>query len=57
MLVTPRPERLGYIRYAFERAMSVREVARLTKIDPWFLHQLREITQAQSAIATLLQKI
>jgi carbamoyl-phosphate synthase large subunit len=51
MLVTPRPERLGYIRYAFERTMSVREVARLTKMDPWFLHQLREITQAQKAIA------
>ena len=51
MLVTPRPERLGYIRYAFERAMSVREVARLTRMDPWFLHQLREITQAQGAIA------
>ena len=39
MLVTPRPERLGYIRYAFERGLSVREVARLTKMDPWFLHQ------------------
>ena len=51
MLVTPRPERLGYLRYAFERGMSVREVARLTKMDPWFLHQLREITQAQKAIA------
>ncbi|MGD0479730.1 MAG: carbamoyl-phosphate synthase large subunit [Terracidiphilus sp.] len=51
MLVTPKPERLSYIRYAFERAMSVREVARLTKMDPWFLHQLREITQAQKAIA------
>jgi carbamoyl-phosphate synthase large subunit len=51
MLVTPRPERLGYIRYAFERGLSVREVARLTGIDPWFLHQLREITLAQSAIA------
>jgi carbamoyl-phosphate synthase large subunit len=51
MLVTPKPERLGYIRYAFERAMSVREVARLTKMDPWFLHQIREITVAQVAIA------
>ena len=50
MLVTPKPERLGYIRYAFERAMSVREVARLTRMDPWFLHQIREITQAQVAI-------
>ncbi len=56
MLVTPRPERLGYIRYAFERAMSVREVARLTRIDPWFLHQLREITQAQAAIAKTTPK-
>ncbi len=56
MLVTPRPERLGYIRYAFERGMSVREVARLTKIDPWFLHQLREITLAQAAIAQTTPK-
>src|SRR5487761_1087813 len=51
MLVTPRPERLGYIRYAFERGMSVREVARLTKMDPWFLHQIREVTLAQMEIA------
>jgi len=51
MLVTPRPERLGYIRYAFERGMSVREVARFTRMDPWFLHQLREITLAQMEIA------
>jgi carbamoyl-phosphate synthase large subunit len=52
MLVTPRPDRLAYIRYAFERGMSVREVSRLTKIDPWFLHHVREITLAQSSIAT-----
>ena len=51
MLVTPRPERLGYIRFAFERGMSVREVARLTGMDPWFLHQIREITLAQQTIA------
>ncbi len=51
MLVTPRPERLGYIRFAFERGMSVREVARLTGMDPWFLHQIREITLAQGTIA------
>jgi carbamoyl-phosphate synthase large subunit len=51
MLVTPRPERLSYLRFAFERGMSVREVARLTGMDPWFLHQLREVTQAQMSIA------
>ena len=43
-LVTPHPERLSYIRYAFERGMSVREVARLTSMDPWFLHQIKQIT-------------
>src|ERR1700758_3669953 len=50
MLVTPRPERLGYIRFAFERGMSVREVARLTGMDPWFLHQIREVTEAQASL-------
>jgi carbamoyl-phosphate synthase large subunit len=50
-LVTPQPERLSYIRFAFERGMSVREVARLTGMDPWFLHQLREITLEQNGIA------
>src|SRR6478609_273633 len=49
-LVTPRPERLGYIRFAFERGMSVREVARLTGMDPWFLHQIREVTLAQQSL-------
>ena len=28
--------------------MSVREVARLTGMDPWFLHQLHEITMEQA---------
>ncbi|UWZ83066.1 carbamoyl-phosphate synthase large subunit [Occallatibacter riparius] len=51
MLVTPKPERLAYIRFAFERGMSVREVARLTGMDPWFLHQIREITLEQQKIA------
>src|ERR1700728_776481 len=56
MLVTPRPERLGYIRFAFERGLSVREVARLTRMDPWFLHQLREITLAQASLADVAPK-
>jgi carbamoyl-phosphate synthase large subunit len=51
MLVTPKPERLSYIRFAFERGMSVREVARLTGMDPWFLYQIREITLEQMAIS------
>src|SRR3979409_2552233 len=40
-LVTPHPDRLSYIRYAFERGMTVREVARMTSMDPWFLYQIK----------------
>jgi carbamoyl-phosphate synthase large subunit len=43
-LVTPQPERLNYIRFAFRRGMTVREVARMTSMDPWFLFHIKEIT-------------
>ncbi|SEB38339.1 carbamoyl-phosphate synthase large subunit [Terriglobus roseus] len=42
-LVTAHPERLRYVLYAFERGMTVREVARLTGMDPWFLFQVKQI--------------
>ena len=51
-LVTPHPERLSYVRYAFERGMSVREVSRMTGMDPWFLHQMKQITDEIAAIGT-----
>ncbi len=47
-LVTPHPERLQYIRYAFSQGMTVREIAQMTNIDPWFLYQLKEIADEQS---------
>ena len=49
-LVTPHPDRLAYIRYAFERGMTVREVARMTSMDPWFLYQVKQITEEIKAI-------
>jgi carbamoyl-phosphate synthase large subunit len=49
-LVTPHPERLNYIRYAFERGMTVREVARMTSMDPWFLYQMKQITDEIKAV-------
>jgi carbamoyl-phosphate synthase large subunit len=52
-LVTPHPERLSYIRYAFERGMTVREVARMTSMDPWFLYQIKQITDEIKAIGSV----
>src|SRR5271154_2618973 len=50
-LVTPHPDRLSYIRYAFERGMTVREVARMTSMDPWFLYQVKQITDEIKAVS------
>ena len=49
-LVTPHPERLDYIRYAFRQGYSVREVARMTSMDPWFLYQIKEVTDTIAAL-------
>jgi carbamoyl-phosphate synthase large subunit len=40
-LITATPERLGYIRFAFERGYSVAQIHEMTAIDPWFLEQVR----------------
>jgi carbamoyl-phosphate synthase large subunit len=50
MLVTPQPGRFEYIRYAFRKGMSVREVARLTTMDPWFLYHIKEITDTITSL-------
>ncbi|MBI4478665.1 MAG: carbamoyl-phosphate synthase large subunit [Acidobacteria bacterium] len=49
-LVTPTPDRMDYIRYVFQQGWSVKEVARMTAIDPWFLEQIREVEQIRASI-------
>ena len=46
-LVTPHPERLAYIRYALRQGHTVKQLAKMTSIDPWFLYQLKEINDMQ----------
>src|SRR5579872_7125820 len=46
-LVTPHPERLSYIRYAIRQGHTVKQLAKMTGIDPWFLYQLKEINDMQ----------
>ena len=50
-LVTPQPERLNYIRYALRSGLSVREIARVTSMDPWFLYQIKEVTETIQKLA------
>ncbi len=46
-LVTPHPERLTYVQYAIRQGYSIKQIAKMTSIDPWFLYQLKEINDMQ----------
>jgi carbamoyl-phosphate synthase large subunit len=46
-LVTPHPERLSYVRYAIRQGHPIKQIAKMTSIDPWFLYQLKEINDMQ----------
>ncbi len=46
-LVTPHPERMSYLRYAVRQGYTVKQIARMTGIDPWFLQQMKEINDMQ----------
>jgi len=46
-LVTPHPERLSYIQYALRQGHTVKDIAKMTSMDPWFLYQLKEINDMQ----------
>jgi carbamoyl-phosphate synthase large subunit len=49
-LGTPSADRIFYIRHAFRAGYTVEDIFELTKIDPWFLHQLREIWEMEEAL-------
>ena len=42
-LATPNADRVWSIRHAFLAGLSLGEIHGLTNIDPWFLHNLREL--------------
>ena len=46
-LATPNNERVFYLRYAFLAGYTVEQIFNLSKIDPWFLTQLKEITEIE----------
>src|SRR5271166_3186645 len=52
-LITPNPDRLGYIRYAFEKGYTEEQVHSFTSIDPWFLRNVREQVDLEKRMATL----
>jgi len=49
-LIIPNSERIHYLHAALERDWPLDEIHELTGIDPWFLHQLRQIVDLQNEL-------
>jgi carbamoyl-phosphate synthase large subunit len=49
-LTVPNAERIFFLGLAFQRGWSVEEVFELTKVDPWFLENLRQIVDEHETL-------
>jgi len=49
-LVTPSSKRVAHLYEALRRGIEKEKIAELTKIDPWFLHNLQQIVETEHLI-------
>ena len=49
-MARPSPDRLFYVRRAFDQGRSIEDIHAITAIDPWFLDQLQQIVLAEKTI-------
>ena len=47
----PGPERILYVADAFRIGMTLEEIFEISKIDPWFLAQLRDLIEEETKLA------
>ncbi len=56
-LRVPNARRLWYLGDAYRRGFTLEEIFALTKIDPWFLENVRRIVAEEAAIAADLEPL
>lgn len=49
-LARPNSQRFSYITYALQNGYTIEEIHRLTRIDPWFLDQLKQVMELQASL-------
>ena len=52
-LTNPGPERIWYLADACRAGMSVADISRYSGIDPWFLAQIEDLVQRETALQSL----
>ncbi|MDD4179189.1 MAG: carbamoyl-phosphate synthase large subunit [Candidatus Margulisbacteria bacterium] len=50
-LVYPQADRIFWLRHAVKAGLTDQEIYELSKIDPWFVHQIREIVEMEEKVA------
>lgn len=49
-LKMPKPNNVFYMRYAFQLGATIDDVFRVTKIDPWFLYNIKQIVDFEEEL-------
>ena len=49
-LKKPRPDNIFFLRYAFQLGVTLEELHEITNIDPWFLHNIRQLVQFEEEL-------
>jgi carbamoyl-phosphate synthase large subunit len=55
-LSVPKANRLFLIRYAFEQGMTVDEIAKASRVDPWFINNMQDIIDFEKTISPEILK-
>src|SRR5207253_3204727 len=53
-LARPNSQRFSYITYALEHGWAIDEIYRLSRIDPWFLDQLKQVMEIQREVEAVV---
>jgi carbamoyl-phosphate synthase large subunit len=49
-LARPNSQRFSYVTYALRSGWTLQEIYRLSRIDPWFLEQIRQVMEIQKRV-------
>jgi len=52
LLLTPNYNRLFYMASALKKGMAVDQIARLTKIDPWYIEKIKSIVEMELELSS-----
>jgi carbamoyl-phosphate synthase large subunit len=51
-LKMPKPDNAFFVRYAFQLGSTIDEIYQITKIDPWFLYNLKQIVDFEEELSS-----